>query len=77
VGPGDHAEFLGPDDAGEAHAIRDGVSVDSLRARIFQIAEPLNLRRHIREALELGGARRDFGRELGIGRGVGMVRFYY
>ena len=50
VRPGDDAEFLGPDDAGEAHEIRDGVPVDSFRAGVIQIAKPLELRRHRQRA---------------------------
>jgi hypothetical protein len=74
VRPGDDAEFLGPDDAGEAHEIRDGVPVDSFRAGVIQIAKPLELRRHIREALKLGGGqaplgRSDWGRKLGVVHG--------
>ena len=62
VRAGDDPEFLGPGDAGEAHEIPDSVPVGALRAGIFEIAKPLDLRRDVREALKLGGGQQPLGR---------------
>jgi hypothetical protein len=52
---GDDPKFLGPDDAGEAHEIADGVFVDASGAAVGKIGKPLELGRDLGEALKLGG----------------------
>jgi len=78
VAPGDDvgarhgAEFLRPDDAGEAHEIADRVFVGAPRAGVAEIGEPLDLRRHVGQPVKLGLGQQpvgggDLGRDL-VGR---------
>ena len=61
VAPGDdvgarhRAKFLRPDDAGEAHEIPHRVFVSAAGARVAEIGEPLDLGRHVRQPMKLGG----------------------
>src|SRR5438132_14076781 len=72
VTPGDDmrprhgAEFVRPDDAGEPHKILDRVFVGAPGAAIGDVGEPLELRRHLCQALKLGGGQKPVaGRNLG------------
>jgi hypothetical protein len=76
VAPGDDArachgaEFIRPDDAGEAHKIADRVFVGTPGARVAEIGEPLDLGRRVGQPVELGCGQQPaaggaFGRELG------------
>ena len=84
VAPGDDvraghgAEFLRAIDAGEAHEILDRVFVDPARVRVAEIGEPLDLGRHVGQAVELGGGeqpgrRGDFGWEVVGGHGQHLI----
>ena len=75
VGPRHRAEFLRPGDTGELHEIADRVLVGAPGAGVADIAEPLSLRRDVRQAIELLGCQDpsspdDFGRQLWGGLGV-------
>lgn len=70
----DDPKFLRSADSGKAHEVLDGRFVRAARARIREIAEPLDLRRHVGEFLKLGGRQQagnagggDFGRKLVAG----------
>jgi hypothetical protein len=62
VGAGHGAEFLRPDDAGEPHEVADRVLVGTPCARVAEIGEPLDLRRHGRQPVELGGGEQPAGK---------------
>jgi hypothetical protein len=67
--PGDNAEFLGANDAGEPHEVADGDLLNASGAKVGEVVEPLDLQRDVGEALELGRSqapvgRGDWGREL-------------
>ena len=62
VAPGDDvcaghgAEFLRPADAGEPHEVAHRVFVGAARVGVGDVGEPFDFRRHVGEALELGGS---------------------
>ena len=70
VGARHGAEFFRANDAGKAHEILDSVFVDAPGVGVAEVGEPLDLGRHVGEAVELGGgqqpggARGDFGRKM-------------
>jgi hypothetical protein len=87
VAPGDdmrsghRAEFFRPDNAGEPHEITDRVLIGAPGAAISDIGEPFDLRRHICQALKLGGGQKPLGRgdlgwKLGVSLRVGHTIFY-
>ena len=67
VAPGDQmraghdAEFLRPLDAGEAHEVLHGGLIGAAGVRVAEVREPLDLRRHVGEVLELGGRQQPVG----------------
>ena len=67
VAPGDDvrarhsSNFLRPGDAGESHEVADRILVGTLCARVAEIGEPLDLRRYVRQAVELGGGEQPTG----------------
>ena len=67
VAPGDDvrarhgAKFLRPADAGEPHEIPHRVFVGAPGARVAEIGEPLDLGRHVGQAVELGGGEQPVG----------------
>jgi len=72
--PGYGAEFLRAGNASELHEVVDRVFIRPAGAPVAEIGEPLDLGRHVREAVKLLGSqepfgRGDFGRQLGIGHG--------
>jgi hypothetical protein len=82
-------EFLRPGDAGESHKILNRVLVCAgyscgwcaPGAAVGNICEPLDLRRHVGQALKLGGGQQSLGRgnlgwELGVGQRVGHGALY-
>jgi hypothetical protein len=69
VGARHGAEFLRPDDAGEAHEIADRVFVGAASAGVTQIGESFDLGRHVGQPVKLGGGEQpvggcDLGRDL-------------
>ena len=52
VRPGDAAELLRLPDAGEAHEVGQRVLVGAPRGRAAEVGEPLQLGRHVGQALE-------------------------
>ena len=89
VAPGDDVrarddpKFLRPADAGKAHEVLDRGFVRAARARVRQIAEPLDLGRHLGELMELGGGEHprstgggNLGRELVVGVGHAAPCFW-
>jgi hypothetical protein len=75
VAPGDDVcahhcpKFFRPSDAGEAHEVAHRVLVGAPGARIAEIGEPLDLWRHVGQAVKLDGGQQpgggtDFCREL-------------
>ena len=70
--PGDEAEFVRAEDAGEPHEIADGDLVDALGA-FGEVFEPLDLGRKFREALKFGGSEPPVGAVTGVGNWVSVL----
>jgi hypothetical protein len=62
VRPRHGPEFFRPGDAGETDKIADRVFVDAARVGVAEIGEPLDLGRHVGEAMKLGGGEQPVGR---------------
>jgi hypothetical protein len=66
VRPGHDAEFLRPENAGEAYKIFHCGLICATGVRIAEIGEPFDLGRHVGELLKLGGGQQPIsGRDLG------------
>ena len=61
IPPGDHVswrhkpEFLRSLNPGKLHEVPNGISVGTLRVRVPDVLEPLDLRRNVSQSLEFGG----------------------
>lgn len=60
MGAGDHAAFVGPGDAGEAHKVGHRGLIGTAGVRVGDVGEPLDLGGDVGEPVKLGGREHPF-----------------